>query len=102
MPETVVAMLAAASLGAIWTSTSPDFGEDSVIERFGQTEPKVLFAVDGYFYNGKRVDIRAKVQAVQAAIGSIEQTVIIPLLGAEGDRPGIDCTPWCRNRQLHP
>ncbi|MEZ5475985.1 MAG: hypothetical protein R3E95_00295 [Thiolinea sp.] len=50
----------------------------------------MLFAVDGYFYNGKRVDIRAKVQAVQAAIGSIEQTVIIPLLGAEGDRPGID------------
>ena len=88
MPETVVAMLAATSLGAIWTSTSPDFGEDSVIERFGQTEPKILFAVDGYFYNGKQVDIRAKVSAVQSAIDSIEQTVVIPLLGFADELPG--------------
>lgn len=83
MPETVVAMLAATSLGAIWTSTSPDFGEDSVIERFGQTAPKVLFAVDGYFYNGKTLDIQDKVLAVQQAVPSIEKTIIIPLVKAK-------------------
>ncbi len=60
MPETVVAMLAATSLGAIWTSTSPDFGEESVIDRFGQTEPRFLFCGDGYFYNGKKPDLAAK------------------------------------------
>jgi len=79
MPEAVVAMLATASLGGIWTSTSPDFGEESVIERFGQTEPTILFAVDGYFYNGKAIDIRDRVQAVQQAIPSIRQTVMISL-----------------------
>ena len=79
MPEAAIAMLATASLGGIWTSTSPDFGEESVIERFGQTEPKILFAVDGYFYNGKTIDIRKRVQAVQQAIPSIGQTVMISL-----------------------
>jgi acetoacetyl-CoA synthetase len=80
MPEAVVAMLATASLGGIWTSTSPDFGEESVIERFGQTEPTILFAVDGYFYNGKVIDIRQRVESVQQAIPSIRQTVTIPLV----------------------
>ncbi|MGL5461350.1 MAG: acetoacetate--CoA ligase, partial [Aeromonas veronii] len=69
------------SLGAIWTSTSPDFGEASVVERFGQTRPRVLFAVDGYRYNGKAIDIQDKVVGVVSQIGSIEQTVMIPLLG---------------------
>ncbi|MEZ5447862.1 MAG: acetoacetate--CoA ligase [Thiolinea sp.] len=91
MPETVVAMLAATSLGAVWTSTSPDFGQESVVERFGQTEPKVLFSVDGYFYNGKRQDIRAKLRAVVEAIPAIEQVVVIPLLGIQEDLPG---QPW--------
>ncbi|MEZ7011443.1 acetoacetate--CoA ligase [Aeromonas sp. S13(2024)] len=81
IPETVVAMLATTSLGAIWTSTSPDFGEASVVERFGQTRPRVLFAVDGYRYNGKAIDIQDKVVGVVSQIGSIEQTVMIPLLG---------------------
>lgn len=89
MPETIVAMLAATSLGAIWTSTSPDFGEDSVIERFGQTTPKILFATDGYFYNGKRIDIRAKVEAVKRALSSLVQTVVIPLLGSSTELPGL-------------
>jgi acetoacetyl-CoA synthetase len=91
MPEAVVAMLATASIGGIWTSTSPDFGEESVIERFGQTEPKILFAVDGYFYNGKTIDIRQRVQAVQRAIPSIRQTAMIPLV--ELDAPE-DTFPW--------
>ncbi|MDM5074253.1 acetoacetate--CoA ligase [Aeromonas bestiarum] len=81
IPETVVAMLATTSLGAIWTSTSPDFGEASVVERFGQTRPRVLFAVDGYRYNGKAIDIQDKVAGVIGQIDSIEQTVLIPLLG---------------------
>ena len=81
IPETVVAMLATTSIGAIWTSTSPDFGEASVVERFGQTRPRVLFAVDGYRYNGKAIDIQQKVASVVSQIGSIEQTVMIPLLG---------------------
>lgn len=93
MPETIVVMLATASLGGIWTSTSPDFGEDSVIERFGQTAPKVLFATDGYFYNGKRIDIRAKVEAVRRALPSLVQTVLIPLLGLKTD---LSALPWAK------
>lgn len=89
MPETIVAMLAATSLGAIWTSTSPDFGEDSVIERFGQTMPKVLFATDGYFYNGKRIDIRTKLAAVKQALPSLVQTVVIPLLDLNPESVGL-------------
>ena len=88
IPETIVAMLAATSLGAIWTSTSPDFGEQSVIERFGQTTPKILFTVDGYFYNGKRVDIRSKAAAVASAISSIEHSVQIPFM--DEDQPQSD------------
>lgn len=81
IPQTVVAMLATTSLGAIWTSTSPDFGEASVVERFGQTRPRMLFAVDGYRYNGKAIDIQDKVAGVVSQLDSIEQTVLIPLLG---------------------
>jgi acetoacetyl-CoA synthetase len=91
MPETIVAMLATVSLGGIWTSTSPDFGEDSVIERFAQTTPKVLFTTDGYFYNGKRIDIRPKVEAVKLGLPSLVQTVVIPLLSSTSDLPGL---PW--------
>ena len=89
MPQTVVAMLAATSLGAIWTSTSPDFGEDSVIDRFGQTEPRILFCVDGYFYNGKAVDVRAKTAAILRHLPSVEQVVEIPLLGVDGEASGL-------------
>ncbi|GAA3720385.1 acetoacetate--CoA ligase [Oceanisphaera sediminis] len=88
LPETLVAMLATTALGAIWTSTSPDFGADSVIERFGQTRPKVLFSADGYRYNGKWHDTGDKARAIVAAIDSIEHWVQIPYLGA--DQPGAD------------
>jgi len=88
MPETIVAMLATTSLGAIWTSTSPDFGEESVIDRFGQTQPKILFTVDGYFYNGKTIDIRSKVKAVQEALPTLRQTVEVPLATVTGDANG--------------
>jgi acetoacetyl-CoA synthetase len=90
MPQTIVAMLAATSLGAIWTSTSPDFGEESVVDRFGQTEPRILFCVDGYFYNGKAVDVRSKTAAIIQHLPSLEQVVEIPLLGLQGATNGLD------------
>ena len=81
MPEAVVAMLAATSLGAVWTSTSPDFGEDSVIDRFSQTEPRFLFTADGYFYNGKKHPLAEKIRTIRANLPSLEQVVQIDLAG---------------------
>ena len=77
-PEAIVAMLAASSMGAIWSSCSPDFGINGVVDRFGQIEPKVLVCADGYFYNGKRFDSLKAVHGVLQAIPSIQKTVIIP------------------------
>ncbi|MGF1719611.1 acetoacetate--CoA ligase [Vibrio kyushuensis] len=72
IPEAVIAMLATTSLGAIWTSTSPDFGSDSVIERFGQVKPKVLFCCDGYQFNGKTYSLHDKNNDIVKALSSIE------------------------------
>lgn len=69
LPETVAFMLAAASIGAIWSSCSPDFGEQGVLDRFGQIEPKLLVACDAYWYGGKLQDVKAKVTAVTASLG---------------------------------
>ncbi len=80
MPETIAAMLATASLGAIWSSCSPDFGVNGVLDRFGQIEPKVLFCPDGYFYNGKRIDVRPRVAEFMAGLGSVQRVVTVPLL----------------------
>lgn len=79
--ETVVGMLAAASLGAIWSSCSPDFGINGVFDRFGQIEPKVLIATDGYFYNGKTIDTLDRVKEIAAKIPSIERVIIVPFAG---------------------
>ncbi len=84
-PEAIVAMLAATSLGAIWSSCSPDFGINGVVDRFGQIEPKVLFTADGYLYNGKRHDSLEPVRGVLARIASIETTVVVPFLGGAAD-----------------
>ncbi len=81
IPEAVIAMLATTSLGAIWTSTSPDFGTESVMERFGQSEPTVLFAVDGYYYNGKTIDTTAKVKQISDKLRCLQQTVVIDMTG---------------------
>ncbi len=70
MPETIATMLAAASLGAIWSSCSPDFGEQGVLDRFGQIEPKLFIACDAYWYAGKLQDVSAKVKAVTARLGA--------------------------------
>ena len=72
----IVAMLATASLGAIWSSCSPDFGEQGVIDRFGQIEPKVLFCVDGYFYNGKSHNCLGKIKSFIARLPTLKQVVI--------------------------
>lgn len=76
--ETVVAMLATTSIGAIWSSCSPDFGVKGVMDRFGQIEPKVLFTADGYFYNGKSHDSLSKISEVTKQAPSIEKVIVIP------------------------
>ena len=80
MPETVAAMLAAASLGAVWSSCSPDFGVQGVLDRFGQIAPTVFIACDGYWYAGKRIDIAGKLGEIAAGLGAA-RTVIVPYLG---------------------
>ncbi len=100
VPESIIAMLAAASLGAIWSSCSPDFGIGGVFDRFGQIEPKVLFTADAYSYNGKRIESLDRVKGIIEKIPSIERVVVIgymdgspdlsPLSGAASGR----CTTW--------
>jgi acetoacetyl-CoA synthetase len=82
-PEAIIAMLAATSIGAIWSSCSPDFGINGVVDRFGQIEPKILFCADGYFYNGKRIDSLEAVTGVVELIDSIARTIVIPFTGDE-------------------
>ena len=84
-PETVVAMLATASLGAVWSSCSPDFGVRGVVERFGQIEPRVLFAVDGYRYAGREIDLRGRLAEVRGELPSLEAVVGIPFLNEDPD-----------------
>ena len=100
IPEAIVAFLATASIGAIWSSCSPDFGPASVIDRFAQIEPKVLFAVDGYSYGGKRLrPPRGRSPSCRAAMPSLERTVVLPYLdpdpdlgdAARRDRAGTSC-----------
>ena len=89
LPETLIAMLAATSLGAIWSSASPDFGVQGVLDRFGQIEPKVLVCVDGYWYNGKPVDCLEKNAAIVARMPSLVKTVIVPYLSEQPEIGGI-------------
>ncbi len=81
IPATVVAMLATASIGAIFSSASPDFGVQGVLDRFGQIEPKVLFACDGYWYNGKVIDCLGKVTEIAARMPSLKRVVVVPYAG---------------------
>jgi acetoacetyl-CoA synthetase len=91
-PETVIAMLATASLGAIWSSASPDFGVQGLLDRFGQIEPTVLVAVDGYYYNGKTLDCLAKLRDVQPQIKGLKKTVIVPFVTERPDFSGLSDT----------
>jgi acetoacetyl-CoA synthetase len=95
IPEAIVAFLASASIGAVWSSCSPDFGPASVVDRFAQVEPKVLFAVDGYRYGGKDFDRREVVAQLQEAMPSLERTVVLPYLNRDPDlSPLRDATRW--------
>src|SRR3954453_16744870 len=93
IPESLVAFLATASIGAIWSSCSPDFGASSVVDRFAQIEPKVLFCVDGYRYNGRDFDRTDIVAGLQEAMPTLERTVVLSYLSSEPDlarvRPAI-------------
>ena len=96
LPETLIAMLAATSLGAIWSSASPDFGVQGVLDRFGQIEPKVLVCVDGYWYNGKPVDCLEKNAEVVARMPSLLRTVVVPYLDpAAGVGAVANAVSWC-------
>jgi len=78
MPETIIAMLAAVSLGAVWSSCSPDFGSNGVLDRFGQIKPRVLFTADGYWFKGNRLDSLERVSRIIREIPSIEKVVVVP------------------------
>ncbi|MEQ1953892.1 acetoacetate--CoA ligase [Mesorhizobium sp. CN2-181] len=81
MPDTVACMLAAASIGAVWSSCSPDFGEKGVLDRFGQIEPTVFIAPDGYWYNGKAIDVSAKAAAIASQLPTLRKVLIADYLG---------------------
>ena len=87
--ETVEAMLATTSLGAIWSSCSPDFGINGVLDRFGQIQPKVLVGADGYFYNGKVCDSLERLAAISGAIDSLVKVVVVPVISEQPDCSGI-------------
>ncbi len=95
IPQTLVAFLATAALGAVWSSCSPDFGIRAVVDRFRQIEPKVLIAVDGYRYNDKAFDRRAEVAEIQGSLPSLAATVLIPYLqDAHAGAAPVDARPW--------
>ncbi len=89
LPEAIIAMLAASSLGAIWSSSSPDFGIKGVLDRFSQIEPKIIIAADGYFYGGKRFDSLEKLNGILAELPSVEKVVVIPYTSTP-DLSGVD------------
>src|SRR4029079_11232556 len=90
MPETIIFMLAAASMGAIWSSCSPDFGVQGVLDRFGQIEPTILFAVEGYHYNGKVIDTLPRIAEVVKKLPSLRLAVIVSYTR---ERPNIEPIP---------
>jgi acetoacetyl-CoA synthetase len=89
LPGAAIAMLAATSIGAVWSSCSPDFGVQGVLDRFGQIEPRVLFAADGYFYNGKTIDIIDRLKEIAANLPTVEKVVVVPYTRGNPDIGGI-------------
>jgi acetoacetyl-CoA synthetase len=97
IPEAVIAMLAATSLGATWSSCSPDFGAQGVMDRFGQIEPKILFAADGYLYNGREIDLLPRLRQIAFRIPSLEHVVVTPYRKQMPDLDGVrKGTLWSR------
>lgn len=78
LPESIAAMLATASLGAVWSSCSPDFGTQGVLDRFGQIEPKILFAADQYFYNGRAIDCSERIREIREKLPTVDSVIILP------------------------
>ena len=97
IPETVIAMLATTAIGAVWSSCSPDFGVQGVLDRFGQIEPKVLFGVDGYFYNGRTHDSLGKLSEIAASIPGLQRVVIVPYAGDAPDVSGVSSAVLLRD-----
>jgi acetoacetyl-CoA synthetase len=89
MPETVIAMLAATSLGAVWSSCSPDFGVKGVLDRFGQIEPKILVLVEGYYYGGKSFDVLDKAAEIAAQLPSLKRAVVVPYTREQPSLAGL-------------
>ena len=94
LPEAVIAMLATTSLGATWTSCSPDFGDQGVLDRFSQTEPKLLFCADGYHYNGKSHESLARVATFATKLPTIERIVVVPYLGKSVDIDAVSLADY--------
>jgi acetoacetyl-CoA synthetase len=90
MPESVIAMLATASLGATFSSCSPDFGVQGVLDRFGQIEPTVLFCCDGYYYNGKTIDTLPRIAEIVKSLPSVKQVVVVPYAS---EKPDVSAVP---------
>ena len=103
LPETVIAMLAATSLGAVWSSCSPDFGVQGVLDRFGQIEPKVLVGADGYRYNGAPIDSLGRIREVLAGVPGVERAVIVPYLRRAPDLRSVPgAITWDELTLAHP
>jgi Acyl-coenzyme A synthetases/AMP-(fatty) acid ligases len=89
MPETIIAMLAATSLGATWSSCSPDFGIKGVLDRFGQIKPKILFSADGYSFKGRSFDSLERVSVILKELPTIEKVVVVPYTEQNPDISGV-------------
>jgi acetoacetyl-CoA synthetase len=94
-PEAIIGMLAASSLGAVWSSCAPEFGVDSVLDRFGQIEPKIFIASDGYFYKGKSLDRTENIREIRGKLASVQTTLIVPYIHASANLDGLaDGESW--------
>jgi acetoacetyl-CoA synthetase len=94
MPHAVVAALGSAAIGAVWSSCSPDFGAQGVLDRFGQIEPRVLVSADAYFYGGRRHDSLQKIAEVLGTLASVERTVVVPYAGERPDLGRLRAACW--------
>ena len=95
MPQATIAMLAATSLGAVWSSCSPDFGIKGVLDRFGQIQPRVLFTADGYFFKGRRIDSLERMAGILKELRSIERVVVVPYTEEAPDAGRLpNAVPW--------
>ena len=93
MPEAIIAMLATTSIGAIWSSSSPDFGIKGVVDRFKQIKPKVIIAVDGYFFKGKHINSLEKLNGIIRNLKSIENVVVVKYID-DGNIDDIPNSCW--------